>query len=102
MPISPDCRLISLTDQVRWLEKVLFAMQRAGKPEGEIALQEAALFTVKERMRVLHEEFKSKYDPKYGDNRICKCGHIYYRHFDTYDGMEPVGCKYCGCQNFIE
>lgn len=44
------------------------------------------------------------YDEKYGDSKLCKCGHPYYRHFDTYDGMSPVGCKYCGnykCQRFI-
>lgn len=36
-----------------------------------------------------------EYDPDFGDDKQCKCGHIYYRHFDTYDGMSPVGCKYC-------
>ena len=42
------------------------------------------------------------YDREYGDNRLCKCGHPYYRHFDTYDGMKNVGCKYCGweCKGF--
>lgn len=35
------------------------------------------------------------YDPNFGDDRLCKCGHPYYRHFDTYEGMSPVGCKYC-------
>lgn len=42
------------------------------------------------------------YRPDYGDNRICWCGHPYYRHFDTYDDMSHVGCKYCGCSNFKE
>lgn len=42
------------------------------------------------------------YNPDYGDNRICKCGHAYIRHFDPYEGMEPVGCKYCGCEKFVE
>ena len=48
------------------------------------------------------------YRADYGDDRDCKCGHPYYRHFDTYpqypteeypDGerMAPVGCKYCQC-----
>ncbi len=41
-----------------------------------------------------------KYNPKYGDNKICRCWHPYYRHFDTYDYMEPVGCKYCDCYEF--
>lgn len=35
------------------------------------------------------------YDDMYGDNKECLCGHPYYRHFDTYDNMDPVGCKYC-------
>ena len=35
------------------------------------------------------------YDPKFGDDRLCLCGHPYYRHFDTYEEMAPVGCKYC-------
>jgi hypothetical protein len=42
------------------------------------------------------------YNPDYGDNRVCKCGHSYYRHFDTYDYMEDVGCKYCDCSTFEE
>lgn len=45
------------------------------------------------------------YDPKYGDDRMCKCGHRYYRHFDTYDRMSAVGCKYCPydeCEVFTE
>jgi len=36
------------------------------------------------------------YDPAFGDNKLCECGHTYYRHFDTYEDMAPVGCKYCG------
>lgn len=43
-----------------------------------------------------------KYNPKYGDDRICECGHPYYRHFDTYEQMDPVGCKYCECGKFKE
>jgi hypothetical protein len=35
------------------------------------------------------------YDPNFGDDRLCTCGHPYYRHFDTYEDMYPVGCKYC-------
>jgi hypothetical protein len=41
------------------------------------------------------------YNPKYGDSIICICGHPYYRHFDAYDRMYPVGCKYCDCSFFI-
>lgn len=42
------------------------------------------------------------FNPKYGDEKVCKCGHVYYRHFDTYEDMKPVGCKYCGCFTFTE
>jgi hypothetical protein len=42
------------------------------------------------------------YNPNYGDDRLCKCGHPYYRHFDTYEKMAVVGCKYCQCNYFIE
>lgn len=38
---------------------------------------------------------KPEYDPNFGDDKPCQCGHIYYRHFDTYDHMSPIGCKYC-------
>lgn len=37
------------------------------------------------------------YDKDFGDDEDCKCGHPYYRHFDTYEKMEHVGCKYCDC-----
>lgn len=30
----------------------------------------------------------------------CQCGHRYERHFDTYEDMAPVGCKYCDCMVF--
>jgi len=40
------------------------------------------------------------YDSEYGDDKACVCGHPYYRHFDTYENMRHVGCKYCGCFDF--
>lgn len=42
------------------------------------------------------------YNPLYGDGRICVCGHTYARHFDLSETNEFVGCKYCGCTQFIE
>ena len=42
------------------------------------------------------------YNPKYGDDRVCKCGHSYYRHFDWSEEYAPVGCKYCYCPTFKE
>jgi hypothetical protein len=43
-----------------------------------------------------------KYNPNYGDNRICICGHAYHRHFDSWEDNEACGCKYCGCHHFVE
>ena len=42
------------------------------------------------------------YNPAYGNDRVCVCGHPYYRHFDTYEEMRHVGCKYCDCCLFEE
>lgn len=43
-----------------------------------------------------------RYNPNFGDNRKCKCGHSYIRHFDLYDcDDEFIGCKYCGCEDFV-
>lgn len=47
-----------------------------------------------------HVETNRNYNPNFGDDRICECGHTYYRHFDSYDHMEPCGCKYCQCYSF--
>lgn len=41
-----------------------------------------------------------KFDPTIEYEAPCVCGHPYYRHFDTYDNMAAVGCKYCGCFEF--
>jgi len=43
-----------------------------------------------------------KYNENFGDDRVCVCGHTYDRHFDSYEQMEAVGCKYCDCFTFIE
>ena len=43
----------------------------------------------------LEEELASKYDPFYGDELPCECDHPYYRHFDSFANMVPIGCKYC-------
>jgi hypothetical protein len=43
-----------------------------------------------------------KYNPDYGDNRVCECGHAYHRHFDWMEDNEACGCKYCDCYTFVE
>ena len=48
---------------------------------------------------------KTQYDPVFGDDKKCECGHIYYRHFDPFENMSDVGCKYCSyaeCEGFKE
>ena len=42
----------------------------------------------------------NNYDPRYPAYAMCKCGHHYIRHFDTYEDMRAVGCKYCECRVF--
>jgi len=44
---------------------------------------------------IAQKALQDHYDPNFGDEMMCQCGHPYYRHFDTYDDMSPVGCKYC-------
>jgi hypothetical protein len=41
-----------------------------------------------------------KWNPNYDQDAICECGHTYYRHFDPYEQMDAVGCKYCQCNTF--
>jgi len=43
-----------------------------------------------------------EHNQNYGEDRVCECGHTYHRHFDSYEGMAPVGCKYCQCRDFKE
>jgi len=50
----------------------------------------------------LEENVIRLYNPEYGDDKLCTCGHVYYRHFDTYDEMFSIGCKYCDCRLFTE
>lgn len=40
------------------------------------------------------------WDENHDENDICLCGHWYYRHFDSYENMRPIGCKYCDCYIF--
>jgi hypothetical protein len=51
---------------------------------------------------IIKVETELKYNPDFGDDRICECGHTYYRHFDSYEHMDACGCKYCECYIFKE
>lgn len=43
---------------------------------------------------------KKRYNPNYGNDKVCECSHTYDRHFDGYENMKAVGCKYCECDEF--
>ena len=64
----------------------------------EIMSEEKPYIRRVEVKTIIHIE----YNPKYGGDRICKCGHPYERHFDPYEKWEAVGCKYCQCYTFEE
>lgn len=40
------------------------------------------------------------WDEKHDQDEKCICGHVYYRHFDSWEDMYPAGCKYCECDTF--
>jgi hypothetical protein len=45
-----------------------------------------------------------EYNPDYGDDRVCICGHTYQNHFDFgLDVINPDLCDcVCGCEYFKE
>lgn len=46
---------------------------------------------------------KPRWDASVDQDQPCSnpsCGHPYHRHFDSYENMAPVGCKYCNCSTF--
>lgn len=48
----------------------------------------------------LNYEIDRMWKPRKNQQASCKCSHPYERHFDSYEDMLPVGCKYCECGNF--
>ena len=42
------------------------------------------------------------YNPAYGDNRVCLCGHEYRHHFNSKSGTTMAVCKHCDCFRFEE
>lgn len=67
--------------------------------EAELVSREDSPYLVYEYTKVVRIK---KYNPNYGDDRLCVCGHSYYRHFDSWEDMDAVGCKYCPCREFKE
>jgi len=48
----------------------------------------------------LQFHIKRVWNKDYQQNKECICGDSYARHFDPYERMAPVGCKYCECMEF--
>lgn len=46
----------------------------------------------------------NRYNPKFDNDNspACTCGHSYERHFDPYENMAAIGCKYCRCHLYQE
>lgn len=80
----------------RMKELVLIYEQEQEKLNGKVDSEE------KPYIRDYKINTELYYNPKYGDDRVCECGHVYYRHFDSYDDMAAIGCKYCQCWKFVE
>ncbi|AXH49265.1 hypothetical protein HWB76_gp137 [Streptomyces phage Blueeyedbeauty] len=48
----------------------------------------------------LETEIARVWDENRDQDELCKCSHPYHRHFDSYEDMHPIGCKYCECDTF--
>ena len=81
-------------------EEVVVSVGNGGHPDAARPIEAT---WVEDGDKILPYGLKA-YDPNFGDDKNCICGHPYYRHFDTYDDMYPVGCKYCygQCEEFKE
>jgi hypothetical protein len=55
-----------------------------------------------EQKPYLEETYIRKlWNPRYNQDASCVCGHRYERHFDGYEDMKAVGCKFCECREFL-
>lgn len=48
----------------------------------------------------LKNEIERSWNPNRDQQEKCSCSHAYGRHFDSYEDMYPIGCKYCECDTF--
>lgn len=80
-------------------DKIINSFVKLLKNNGHI-FQEYEVTLLQKNIDALTDSIP-KYNESFGDNIVCKCGHVYHRHFDTYDDMNFVSCKYCNCDCFI-
>lgn len=50
----------------------------------------------------LTEQINRSWSPNHDQQAKCTCSHAYERHFDSYEDMYPIGCKYCECDTFTD
>lgn len=86
----PELQRLGFADASEMLEVMAAYLEFGGLREG--FLEFAPLW--------VRDGFDRVYNPEYGDDAECECGHPYGWHFDTCQDMKSVGCKSCGCRNF--
>lgn len=84
------------------MESMISEIVTNGIYEGDLKELQNSINWLQDRCSEEKPYLNEKYNPQYGDDRICKCGHSYIRHFDSYEDFEPTGCKYCHCDKFEE
>lgn len=115
--IAGDLELDSLIKEGRWSDAI-----RAGKRQVKwlysnsnrttMVVDEKLVWLIvqalEDRIKELENPINkikdpgSIYDEFFGDERTCKCGHLYRQHFDSAENMRHIGCKYCSCYDFKE
>jgi hypothetical protein len=66
-------------------------------PVGELEMEHGLI------SRVRLERVPAPWDETHPQDAPCAhCTHPYFRHYDGYEDNAAVGCKYCGCFEFIE
>lgn len=86
-----------------WNEKTKYCDR--GEYATDEQIRQALVKLTLETEKVLSGDFSSVdaicYNSEFGDDRVCECGHSYYRHFDWAEEYR-CSCKYCGCFEFKE
>jgi hypothetical protein len=83
----------------KMLERLYHRIQQGKTDYGDYLLVKSLvreLLYIKESVSTIDKI----YNPYFGSDNLCACGHPYYRHFDSYDDNYPVGCKYCECMTW--
>ena len=90
---------VSLNAALELVCTLAFEKALAGKDPAVIASVEQAVLVLREQATGVSPDLKL-HDPFHDPEQYCRCGHMYHRHFDSYEHWAPVGCKYCDCMTF--